>query len=242
MRRVLMTTLLVLLFPAVADAATVKVVDCVPALDPTVRSATFEARMRAARGSERMQVRFTLQVRDDALGGGWRRVAATGFDTWLTSLPEVRRYTYAKTVTNLSAPAAYRTVVRFRWLDEDGAAVKSERVTSAGCRQPDLRPNLEPRGVDFLPGPEAGTRRYAVLLHNSGRTDAPAFAATLAVGDDAQPASLAVLGLAADTQRIVTFTGPPCKAGSQLTITLDPDEAVDERDEDDNVLVMPCPV
>ena len=77
--------------------------------------------MRAARGSERMQVRFTLQVREDALAS-WRRVAATGFDTWLTSLPEVRRYTYAKTVTNLSAPAAYRTVVRFRWLDEDGAA------------------------------------------------------------------------------------------------------------------------
>jgi CARDB len=240
MWRALMTILLVLSFPAVADAATVKVVDCVPALDPATRSATFEARMRSARGSERMQVRFTLQVREDA-PSGWRRVAATGFDTWLTSQPEVRRYTYAKTVTNLSAPAAYRTIVRFRWLDEDGATVKSARVTSAGCRQPDLRANLEPRGIDFLPGLDAGKRRYAVLLHNSGRTDAPPFAATLAIGDDAQPASLAVPGLAAGTQRIVTFTGPPCQAGSQLTVTLDPDEAVDERDEDDNVLSMPCP-
>jgi CARDB len=239
MRRALMTTLLLLAFPAAADAATVKVVDCVPALDPAARTATFEARVRAARGSERMQVRFTLQVREDVLSG-WRKVAATGFDTWLTSMAGVRRYSYSKTVTNLAAPAAYRTVVRFRWLDEDGEAVKSARVISASCRQPDLRPDLEPRRVEVLPSADPDTRSYAVALRNAGRTDAAPFVATLAVGDD-QPLPLAVLGLPAGVQRIVTFIAPPCTAGSQLTVTLDPGEAVDERDEDDNVLVTPCP-
>jgi CARDB len=239
MRRALMTIVLLLLFPAAADAATVKVVDCVPELDPIARSATFEARMRAARGSERMQVRFTLQVRDEGMLS-WRRVAAPGFDVWLTSQPDVRRYTYAKTVTNLAAPAAYRTVVRFRWLDEDGAVVKGERVTSAGCRQPDLRPDLEPQRVDVFGGLDPDTRRYVVALRNDGRTDALPFAATLAVGDE-QTDPFAVLGLAAGAQWLVTFTGPPCTAGSPLTVTLDPGEAVDERDEDDNVLVVPCP-
>jgi CARDB len=235
MRRALMTLLLLLAFPAVADAASVKVVDCVPALDPVDRTATFEARMRPARESERMQVRFTLQVREDELHG-WRRVAAEGFDTWLTSLPEVSRYSYAKTVINLTAPASYRTIVRFRWLDADDAVVKSARVISASCRQPDMRPDLEVRRVDVLPGLDAATRRYAVTVRNDGRTDADPFTATL---DDLGP--LAVLGLDAGTQRVVTFTGPPCTAGAPLVVTLDPDEAVDERDEDDNVLAATCP-
>jgi hypothetical protein len=235
MRRALMTLLLLLGFPAVADAASVKVVDCVPALDPVDRTATFEARMRPARESERMQVRFTLQVREDELHD-WRRVAAEGFDTWLTSLPAVWRYSYAKTVINLTAPASYRTVVRFRWLDADDAVVKSERVTSANCRQPDMRPDLEARRVDVLPGPDANTRRYAVTVRNDGRTDADAFSATL--GDLGR---LAVPGLAAGAQRLIAFTGPPCTVGAPLVVTLDPDEAVDERDEDDNVLTALCP-
>jgi hypothetical protein len=239
MRRALMTLVVLLAFPAAADAATVKVVDCVPALDPLERTATFEARMRTARDAERMQVRFTLQMREDGLHA-WRRVAAEGFDTWLTSLPAVRRYSYAKTVTNLSAPATYRTVVRFRWLDEDGEAVKSARVTSASCRQPDMRPDLEARRVDVLPGPDAETRRYAVTVRNDGRTDAGPFSATLEAGD-AELGSLAVLGLAAGAQRVVAFTGPPCAAGAPLTVTLDPDDAVEERDEEDDVLVATCP-
>jgi hypothetical protein len=239
MRRALMTTLLALAFPAAADAATVKVVDCVPALDPAARSATFEARVRTTRGSERMQVRFTLQVREDALLG-WRRIAVPGFDTWLTSIAGVRRYSYAKTVTNLAAPAAYRTIVRFRWLDAEGEVVKSARVTSASCRQPDLRPDLAPRRVDVVPGDDPDMRRYAVTLRNDGRSDAPPFAATLAIGDE-EPLPLAVFGVPAGGQRTVTFNAPACRAGSPLTVTLDPSETVDERDEDDNVLVTPCP-
>jgi CARDB len=202
-----------------------------------VRSATFEARIHAIRRTERMQLRFALQVREDGL---WHRVVAPGFDTWLTSEPEVRRYSYARTVTNLTAPAAYRMVVRFRWLDADGATIRSARVTSAACRQPDMRPDLQPQGVEVLPVADADKRRYLVTLRNDGRSDALPFAATLAVGDE-QLEPLSVLGLAAGTRQFVAFTGPPCTEGSQLTVTLDPGEAVDERDEDDNVLVTPCP-
>jgi hypothetical protein len=239
MRRALMTILLFLAFPAAAEAATVKVVDCVPALDPVARTATFEARMRAARASERMQVRFSLQVREDALHG-WRRVVAEGFDTWLTSLPDVRRYTYARTVVNLAAPAMYRTIVRFRWLDADDAVVKSARVTSAACRQPDLRPDLEVRGIDVLPGADADMRRYAVTVRNDGRGDAEPFAATLRAGEE-ELGTLAVLGLAAGTQRVITFPGPACTPGGPLLVTLDPDGAVEERDEGDNAFAATCP-
>src|SRR5215211_7707831 len=152
MRRALMSLILLLAWPAAAEAATVKVVDCVPALDPIARSATFEARMRASRESDRLQVRFTLQVRDEGVMTRWRKVVAPGFDEWLTSASGVRRYSYARTIQNLTAPASYRTIVRFRWLDADGEVLRSSRGTSAACRQPDLRPDLVPLRVETAPG------------------------------------------------------------------------------------------
>ena len=73
MRRALLPLLLLLLWPAAADAASVKVLACVPALDPVARSATFEARVTAAPGTDRMQVRFTLHC-----GGGVGEPAEDG--------------------------------------------------------------------------------------------------------------------------------------------------------------------
>lgn len=239
MRRALVTILLLLAFPGAADAATVKVVDCVPALDPLDRSATFVARMRVARGSERMQVRFSLQVREDGLTG-WVRVPAEGFDTWLTSLPDVRRYSYEKTLVNLTAPAAYRTIVRFRWLDADGEILKTTRVTSAACRQPDMRPDLVVRRIEVLPGWDAATRRYAVVVRNAGRSAADPFTVTLRVGDG-ELGTTAVLGLGPATSRVVSFVGPACAPGAPLLVTLDTGETVDERDETDNAFAAACP-
>jgi len=233
MRRALLPLLLLLLWPAAAHAATVKVVNCAPALDPAARSATFEARMKAARGSDRMQLRFTLQVRDEGLFTRWRKVVAPGFDTWLTSTSGVRRYAYTRTIQNLTAPAAYRTVVRFRWLDEEGDVLRSSRGTSAQCKQPDMRPDLEPVRVEVAPGPDADSRRYRVIVRNTGRSAAGAFDVSL--GETVA----SVTGLAAGAQQAVTLVGPICT--EETVVTVDPGEAVDERDEDDNVLAAACP-
>ncbi len=239
MRRALLPILFLLAFPAAADAASVKLVDCVPAVDPVGRAATFEARVRTARHSTRMQVRFTLQVREDGVSG-WRRVVAEGLDSWLTSNPGVRRYTYDKTVQNLAAPAAYRVVVRFRWLDAAGSVLKGTRRRSAVCRQPDLRPELSAQRVDVMPGMELGTARYAVVVRNAGRSPAGAFAVVLRAGAEVL-APQTVPALAAGERRVVTFTGPACTAGEELEVTVDPGDDVDERDEEDNVLLATCP-
>jgi CARDB len=233
MRRALLLSLLILCgFPAAASAESVKLLACVPALEGKDRAATFEARVRPARGSERMQVRFTLQVDKDLLGG-WRRVAAAGLDEWLTSDPGVIRYSYAKTVQNLSAPAAYRMVVRFRWLDDEGEVLARSRVTSRVCRQPDMRPDLAAERIEAVEG------GHAVTLRNAGRSAAGAFAVTLRVGDE-QLQPLTVPGLAAGERTVLTFAGPACARGAALTATVDAEQAVDERDEDDDVLVATC--
>jgi hypothetical protein len=249
MRRVLLLVGLFLLAPgplpaspgvavaAAADGAGVKLLDCVPALEPQDRLAMFEARIAARRGSERMQLRFTLQVREPALE--WRRVVAPGLDQWLTSDQGVRRYSYAKIVQNLSAPAAYRMVVRFRWLDADGDVLARSRSTSRPCRQPDMRPDIAAPQIEVGPAFAPESRRYAVTVRNGGRTAAGPFAVALAVGGTA-PARLTVAGLEPGERRTVVLTGPACAAGEPLTVTVDPDDAVDERDEEDNVLVAAC--
>ena len=233
MRRALLLTVLVLgVLPAAASAESVKLLACVPALEGKGRSAAFEARVRPMRGSERMQVRFTLQVDEDLLGD-WRRVAAPGFDNWLSSAPGVTRYSYTKTVQNLSAPAAYRMVVRFRWLDAGGDVLARSRTISRPCRQPDMRPDLSPIRIDAVEG------GYAVTLRNAGRTAAGPFAVTLDTG--AEPlAPLTVPALAAGARTVLTFAGPACAPGAALTATVDAGLAVDERDEQDNVLEAPC--
>jgi hypothetical protein len=234
MRRVLLIAALALLgFPAAADAAGVRLVECVPALDAAARSATFEARMHPVRGSERMQVRFTLQVKEGALQP-WKRVAASAPDEWLTSFPDVRRYSYSRTVRNLSSPASYRMLVRFRWLDEEGEVVRRSRATSRACRQPDMRPDIVATEIVLVPG------GYEVALRNRGRSDAGPFDVALAVGAiEFPPAALG--GLAAGERSSVAFSGPPCAPGEPMQATVDPAGAVDERDEDGNVLSVLCP-
>ena len=45
--------------------------------------------------------------------------------------PGVKVYKYLKQVTNLAAPAFYRGVVRFRWLNAKGKLIKAARTAHA---------------------------------------------------------------------------------------------------------------
>jgi hypothetical protein len=227
--------------PAPADAApaSVRVLECTPSLGPEARTATFEARIRDAGGvADRLQVRFTLQTRTQG-ELGYRKVAAPGFGVWLTSDRGVDRYSYAKTIVNLAAPASYRMVVRFRWLDEQGETLRTAKRTSAACRQPDLRPDLVARQIDVQPAGDPGLRRYVVALRNTGRTAAAASTLTLRVG--ALPLlEQATAALEPATTRSIAFTAPPCAPGETLELTVDAAESVDEAHEE-NILTLPCP-
>jgi hypothetical protein len=241
MRRVLLISLLLCIAApaAAAQAAVVKLTDCTPALAPQDRTATFAARVRAAHGSDRMAVRFTLQEREGGLAA-WRRVDVPGWSAWLTSEPGVGRYAYDKTIANLSAPASYRVVVRFRWLDIDGAVIARTRATSRACRQPDMRPDLRPSWITVVPSLDGMSARYAVAVRNGGRTAAAPSTLALAVASTAL-APAAVPALAPGERVVMRFAGPPCAPGDAIVATADAGAAVDERDEADNLLQVDCP-
>jgi hypothetical protein len=55
---------------------------------------------------------------------------------WRTAASGVNTYKYLKEVTNLTAPASYRAVVRFRWLNPKGRLVKAMELRTPRCVQP----------------------------------------------------------------------------------------------------------
>ena len=247
MRRIAITAALLTaaLAPATATAApatatgAARLVSCDSALDPADRLATFEGRMRTVRGTARMQMRFTLQTRAKDLVN-WHALAAPGFGRWLSADPGVGRYVYTKRVVSLFAPASYRTVVRFRWLGRGGRRIASDRSTSPVCRQLDLRPNLRPLGIQERPGADAEHARYVVPVVNRGKSAAGPFDVVVTV-DGATLTPAQTPDLDPGERAVVEVDGPPCTDGSTLTVDVDPTGAVDERNEGDNQLSVPCP-
>ncbi len=228
MRRIaLLAAFVGLVAPATAAAspATVALTAC----QPRERAAEFEARMDQIPGAERMKLRFTLEMR--RVGRAWKKVVSPELGGWRTADAETTRYISSRRVSALVGPASYRTVVRFRWLDADGAVVAAARARSRVCWQPDHRPNLKLKALSV-----EGGSTYVVLVANTGRSEsgpfdltitglAPQFVPTIAPGGEA----------------LIEVAGPACEPGAPITATADPLNLVAERSERDNALTRPCP-
>ena len=144
-RRVLISVVLLLAFAPAAQAkpsARALLNTCERGLDDADRAAVFEGQMRKASGAPRMQMRFTLQARTPETGK-WSKLSAPGFGSWVGPAAGTSRYVYTKRVENLLAPASYRVLLRFRWLDSDGDVVQRAKAYS---------PRLPPAGPAGEPG------------------------------------------------------------------------------------------
>jgi CARDB len=243
LRRALLLALGAAVLPtAAADArppARAVLVACERGVEESERAAVFEGRMSALPGTARLQMRFALQTRG-LEGGRWSAVAAPGWDAWVTSDPGRQRYVYTKRVERLPAPGEYRTVVRFRWLDREGAVLARSRAASRACRQPDPRPDLDVRDVTVAEAATPGRVSYLALVRNTGRGAAPRTAVRLTVAGRALAAAEAP-ELGPGRTALVAFEGPVCPAGASLVAVADAGDDVEERDEADNVLTLPCP-
>jgi hypothetical protein len=120
--------------PKALAAATLE--QCATATAPqTERSATFAGEMNAITGTARMQIDVQLEERS-APEGRFRMVRSPALGVWHSSNPGVKMFAHIQQVTNLSAPAFYRGLIGFRWLDADGHTIKSESLHTATCEQP----------------------------------------------------------------------------------------------------------
>ncbi len=208
--------------------------------DVQERSAVFQGNMRAFGRAVGLSMRFTLQVRDLS-NPVWRKVEAPNFGVWLEAAEGKSRYVYDKEVENLQAGADYRAVVRFRWRDADGAKVARARARTRACRQPDTRPNLLATRITASSGSREDTRFYAVRVVNEGNGVAAPFSTDLIVAGTPLDDEVLEEPLAPGQVEVFEFEGPVCKLGDTITATVDSLTEVDESDETDNRLTVPCP-
>lgn len=233
MRALLVAAVLSLALPGAASARPGRAVltEC----DHVAQAASFDGRMDRLRGSQRMSMRFLLDVRDP--GQSWHRVRLPGFSAWHTSDPGRSRYVYTKRIEGLVGPSSYRVVVRFRWLDRDGTVVRRARATSHSCRMPDPRPDLRVSAITVRPGHS----HYAVTVRNAGHSTAGASLLSLDLGDGRRLLTAPLDALAPGESHTVVLAGRRCVSGATLTAAADATDVVDERREDDDTLTTFCP-
>ena len=135
---------------AAADkpALSAKTTTCTTGADDASRAAAFTGAMPAAAQTKRMQMRFVLiQRKGTGPKGAFKKVAVPGWGGWVKSDPDRQGFVFTKRVEALTAPAGYRAVITFRWLDAKGACPAHRDAHDAGLRaaRPAARPRPERR-------------------------------------------------------------------------------------------------
>jgi hypothetical protein len=137
------------LTPLSAPAYSATVEQCITSTVQSERSATFTAQMVATGATQRMEIKIELQQR---MRGEteYHTIVAPALGVWRGSEPGVRIDKYVQQVTGLTAPAAYRALVQFRWLGDHGHVLKRVELHTMHCLQP-----LPPAQVTATPTPTA---------------------------------------------------------------------------------------
>lgn len=220
-----------------AGEASVQVAECSRGRRRRDRFAVFRGEMAQVPEGAGMRMRFRLLQRVSR--GTWRPVRAPGLGTWHAAEPGVSRFAYRQRVVGLERATAYRVRVVFMWLDAEGARLAATVERSRPCRQRGALANLSIRGdVVVRDGPAPDSERYAARVVNVGRAHARRVDVLLRVdGADAGTRTIRVLG--AHRRRVVRFLGPACER--EIEVRVDPDDAVREASERDNVATTACP-
>jgi hypothetical protein len=125
---------------------------CLTAGPQTERSATFAGEMAGVTGSTRMEMRIDVAERMPE-EVSYHTLSAPGLGVWRSSAPGVKVYRYLKQVTNLSGPAFYRGVVRFRWLSSRGRLLATAILHTRRCEQPTTSISMTAPGAPVVPAP-----------------------------------------------------------------------------------------
>lgn len=222
-------------------ALSAKTTTCTTGADDASRAAAFTGSMPAAAQTRRMQMRFTLMQRK-GIGpkGTFKKVVVPGWGGWVKSDPDRQGFVFTKRVEALTAPAGYRVVITFRWLDGKGHVQRTTVRTTPVCEQPDPRPDLVLGGVDAT-ATGKGTAAYTVSVGNEGHSDAVPFAVTITVdGTVSDPVTLGPI--AAGGRSTGTLAAPRCASGGTILVTVDVADTVAESVEGDSAVHRPCPL
>jgi CARDB protein len=172
----------------------------------------------------------------------FKRVAAPGLGVWKRADAGVGRLRFKQKVENLTAPAAYRAVVSFRWINANGRVFARAQHVTPTCQQPDLRPNLRIGRITGLRTADRSIATYDVTVRNDGLSAARAFDVSLSVGGVPVVPTKTIGLLRAGLRVTLQFTGQRCTGTEPIVATADAGGAVAESNETDNGLTVACPI
>lgn len=220
-----------------AAKAAARVTKCVSSAVIDDRLIEVTGEMGAGAGGQALEMRFALYVRVGTRGKRFRHVKATGLDQWIAaSAPDATSFRYRQTVTALNAPAHYRMIVRFRWLDSSGTTTRRASRTTGVCRQRAGLPDLVVQNIGIAPSADGLSAIYYVFALNSGKSEARNVSITVASGG--YSAVQVLPALLASESKIVEFTGSPCD--KFVTAEIDSTRVVKEAKEGNNSYRKPC--
>jgi CARDB len=215
---------------------------CHPDPVQSERYATFASQTiaQAVPGTVAMSVDFKLEERG-ATGTAFLPVKATGFGAWVTSQPRVGIFSYSHEVTALPAPAAFRVLVKARWIGRHKRVLHETAALSSVCVQPLLQPNVVIGRIVRASSGVGGQFQYTVEVRNVGPAPAGPFEVSLSIGSTAlAPVTIAALPVGAAEPAL--FSGPACAAGMTLTATADPAHAIAEPVDPRRTATLSCPI
>ncbi len=111
---------------------------CVTAPTQAGRSVTFTGQMETVAGAHRMAIEIVVQERT-LEEEGFHTLTTAGLGSWQRSEAGVKIYKVRQAVTDLPAPAVFRAVVRYRWLNEKGEVIRHDERRTPICKQPGER-------------------------------------------------------------------------------------------------------
>jgi hypothetical protein len=234
---------------ALADAPHARLTSyvCQTALDPASRAISITAVMRPVTGTEKMAMRFQLLKRTKR----WSRpVPLTGTDlnAWLIPKNPTLgsrpgdRWVVKHPVVDLAGPDFYRFRVSFRWIDATGHVIGKATRSSAMCFQPERRPDLEVAQIQVAPAPQhPGQDLYVATIRNVGKTTSEPFTVQFSDGSSLTSPPKSEGPLRAHQARNVRFLEPPCSASAPATITVYPQNPVDDANPSNNSAMTTCP-
>jgi hypothetical protein len=220
---------------------------CQHALDPPARAVSITAVMRPLRGTQRMQMRFQLFSRAK---GAATYAPVTGGDlgTWRSPpIPTLGQrpgdvWRFHKQIVGPAAPASYRFRVSFRWLGAHGRVLGTSVRSSGTCFQPELRPDLLVQSITVEP--VAGRphyNRYVATIRNAGASETGPFEILFTPGGARPVQTFSVPDLAAHSKLVKGFLGPVCSNAAATTVTVDPEDKVDDFNRSNNSKTAVCP-
>lgn len=209
--------------------------------DAQARAASFSVGLREFT-RKATSYGFRAQIQERVGKGRWTTLKGAqspdGLGTWQDAQSGSTKMVRKITVRGLRPGSAYRLRVGYRWIGPGGKTSASR--TSRSCHVKDLRPNVGvDKDVGWTPGTTGGQVVYRVPVTASG-LDA---LRTADVVVEIRQGSV-VLGRTTfrptSSSDVELVPGRRCVSGQPITVVLDPDGVIDERNERDNSVTVPC--